>query len=108
VIFGGFQSPEVRGTKRKNHQIHSQKYRMMIDDLYSISGLYPDLAKSSEGYNSPLWLQTKIPKKTHCCYSLVYPDRNSLVKIIIIITIAPSIVKFLTKTKTTLRQAPMS
>ncbi len=38
----------------------SQKYKKMIKDLYFISGLYPDLAKSSYGW-SPLWLQTKIP-----------------------------------------------
>jgi hypothetical protein len=32
--------------------LSSQKYRKMIKDLYFISGLYPDLAKSSKGWLS--------------------------------------------------------
>jgi hypothetical protein len=57
--FGCFYSPKVR--EEKNNLIlktpylytwfslSSQKYRKMIKDLYFISGLYPDLAKSSKG-----------------------------------------------------------
>jgi hypothetical protein len=54
VNFGGFQSPKVRVKQVLNCQIHtisfplcSQKYRRMNKDGYFISGLQPNLAKSS-------------------------------------------------------------
>jgi hypothetical protein len=53
VILGGFQLPEVRKRKKKNHQLSmpgfqcSQKHKTMIKDLFFISGLQPDFTKSS-------------------------------------------------------------
>jgi hypothetical protein len=49
-----------------------RRYRRMIQDFYLVSGLQPDLDKSSEGW-SPLWLYQKIPNKSTClsCWSKV-------------------------------------
>jgi hypothetical protein len=68
--FWGFQSPEVREKQSPEFLIWISicRYRRMIQDFYLVSGLQPDLDKSSKGW-SPLWLYQKIPnKKAH-----VYP-----------------------------------
>jgi hypothetical protein len=58
IYFGGFQFPEVRRRKKKivktfriffnkKFNVYRHQYRMLLKDLYFISGLLSNLAKSS-------------------------------------------------------------